>query len=406
MTISSKNKIDIVILKKIVWMFLISLLCSPLVGQGVGKMDIDKTETESDCEQLLEKAEDIYQKKGYNQNIIDILKEVQDCDNNKDVLFEINLLMAKVYVLLNEEGKADKYYRKVLKYKPTYTPDTKKEPFEFIQYHYSILNLNPPKIQVKEPKLKFKPYDDLMPSPKFSITPYLTTNFTKVQERKVYSIHNETSCQDCYKNAPITIGAGIQFGYYFSKYLEISIGAAYKIRQYNYERPNIRTNSTLDDFQYNLELQESQEWIDIPLQLKYKLGNKNFVPYVYVGVEFNYLKDAKFKFIESSADGEVIKRKTDVELQGGEREDKKEMRHQPNYSILVGKGLDIRVLKKHFINFDVQYGFMPKSIVNIENRYANNVLLYEYGHVDNLFWMHNISVSVGFKMAFYTIHKF
>jgi hypothetical protein len=48
---------------------------------------------------------------------------------------------------------------------------------------------------------------------------------------------------------------------------------------------------------------------------------------------------------------------------------------------------------------------MLLNSVNMENRYSNRELVYQFGHVDNDFRIDNFSLSVGFEKSFYKPRK-
>jgi len=164
-----------------------------------------------------------------------------------------------------------------------------------------------------------------------------------------------------------------------------------------------------------LRFQENQYWIDIPLMLRYNITFKGVLPYIYAGVAGNFLL---------SADVAGIERVTEPETTGGgnvtqaalkpilltshvdERtnETMGSLRTMANFSFVAGAGVKIRV-GRNFLFFDFRYTRMFFNNVDLDNRYNNPDLLYQYGHVDNDFRTDNFALTVGFIKAFYKPRK-
>jgi hypothetical protein len=71
---------------------------------------------------------------------------------------------------------------------------------------------------------------------------------------------------------------------------------------------------------------------------------------------------------------------------------------------VAGAGLKFRVGCDFFF-VDFRYTRMFLNNVDLTNRYTNNELVYQYGHIDNDFRMDNFALSIGYTKSFYKPRK-
>jgi hypothetical protein len=182
---------------------------------------------------------------------------------------------------------------------------------------------------------------------------------------------------------------GLSVDILLKKAFQINTGVQFV--QKNYEYSKSMFNYT------NLNLQESQLWIELPLALKYNIGYKNkLVPYVYGGGSAGLFLSSTGKLTRISNTGDNNASGPNVSLTS--------LRNKLNYSAIAGAGLRYK-LGYGYISLDLKYAVGLRDIANSAKRYSNNDLVYFYGYIDSDFKLNNFYVSVGYFKSFYKPKK-
>jgi hypothetical protein len=368
----------------------------------------------SECQYMLDEAKDSYQ-----EGELEDVERITDCANNsksmsREKRIEALQLLTESYLYRDKIGAADKSFRTLLKANPLYVADS------------------------TDPN---NSYDLIYLSRTFSRRPILSmyfgigTNFSLIEQLENYGVDNtsgianhEGYLREIVMGFNGSIGFELPLIYNFSLALDATFGYrtyAFGDSLYMSVNPSNPTGSPISQLPSTkvgvpllysvLKFQENQYWIDIPLMLRYNITFKGLLPYVYAGVAGNFLL---------SADMSGIERTTEPETTGGgdvtqaaiepilltshvnERtnETMGSLRTMLNFSFVAGAGVKVRV-GRNFFFVDFRYTRMFFNNVDLNNRYENPDLLYNYGHVDNDFRTDNFALTVGFIKAFYKPRK-
>lgn len=358
-------------------------------------------------------------KRWYQQGNLGKIENIMNCvDDPKSMSREKRIeayqLITESYLYRDKIGAADNSFKKLLKLKPLYEADT------------------------LDPKVS---YDLIYLSRSYSRRPIFSmnfgagTNFSYIEMLENYGSDNTngTNNHEGYLRE-IKLGFNFNLGFEIQliKNFDLSIEASFAYRNFafgdslfissNNDNP---TNSTISStissevvgdkanpFIYSiLNFEENQFWIDVPLMLRYNITKWDGLhPYIYAGPAANFLLSANLSNIQRTTTAEVSGGGTatpkpengNIILTSNDQQPS--MRNMFNFSLVAGAGIKFRWLS-NFVYFDLRYTRMFFNNVDINNRYANNELLYRYAHVDNDFRNDNFALTVGFIKAFYKPRK-
>ncbi|MGK0388895.1 MAG: hypothetical protein ACI94Y_001628 [Maribacter sp.] len=212
---------------------------------------------------------------------------------------------------------------------------------------------------------------------------------------------------------------------------ELGFDPAYFSLGYKYNENLVHSNNILSDTPNSagssltsiLSFEERQNWVGVPLSLRYHFGAKKrkteytndewdkkkkqkFRFNLFTGIEADFLIDASFKnMVRTLADNpNQSVQDESINLLFDSGEDSPQLRNRNNMSLFFGAGVS-RNIKKWRIGMDFRMGWMIANQVKIANRYANNDLLYLYGHVDNDFSLSDFSISLSFQRSVFNPKK-
>lgn len=186
--------------------------------------------------------------------------------------------------------------------------------------------------------------------------------------------------------------------------IEVGVGVQYRIATYNVEGSFIPDNPTLLSY----EIANQSSMVRVPVLGRYNFNydkkneeglrvNKMF--YVFGGASLDLITGAKY--VGSSRSGGTAF--TLVDEEGINSLSEFDQVATTNVSIFGGAGIKIRVgrEKVDFLSFEVRYDNALFNYINPENRYANQKVNYDIGHVEDDLTINTISVSVGYTRSFY-----
>ncbi|MFL5728867.1 MAG: porin family protein [Cytophagaceae bacterium] len=311
------------------------------------------------CSQTLKKAQKEYDE-GRLTEVPGVLESCLKGGFTRDQQLQAYRLLILTYLFTDEPELAEQNLLNLLKEDPEYKINPGVDPAEFVTL-----------------------YNTYNTSAVISIGLTGGANQTRPHLMRTFSTDNS------HNKATYTPHVGFQGGLsadiLIKKAFQVTTG--FQIAQKNYEYSNSMFNYT------NLNLKESQLWMEMPLALKYNFGyKKKLVPYIYGGAVGGLFLSSSGKLTRISNTGDNNASGPNVSLTS--------LRNKINYSALAGAGLKYK-LGYGYISLDIKYTVGLKDIANANKRYSNDDLVYFYGYIDSDFKLNNFYVSVGYFKSFY-----
>jgi len=320
---------------------------------------------ENRCVQLLRDAE-----KTYEAGRIDVIEGMLSPCIEKDGFSKFEKLQAYRLIILsklfdNRDEEANTYFLELIKTDPEYQPNPVTDPSEFIDL-----------------------FNSYRTTPIYALGFKVGMNLTKPSSYVPYGVNDTEGNTGSYK-AFMNVQFGFNADVYLSKKFTLGADLLFSIKKYQYE-------NTLLDFS-ELTVKETQMWLELPIVLKYTMGQKKLRYYLQAG-------GAVSMILNSTAD---ITRK-DVNTQSnqaiGPNVDTRDLRNMFNYSLVAGGGLRYKAGYGYLV-LDVKYMHGLNNISNSDNKYNNSDLVYKYGYIDNNFTLNSLMFSVGYYKTFYKPKK-
>ncbi|QSE96725.1 porin family protein [Fulvivirga lutea] len=323
-----------------------------------------------DCTNTLEQARTNFER-GHLYSIPAILKPCLDNGFNKVQKIESYLILTRTYLLIDDPISAEDSYLKLLRLDPEYTVDPENDPVD-------IVYLN----------------EKFTTTPIFILYARGGLNFTNASSIVNFGVDNTEQSQEEYSmGAGFNLGGGAELN--LSNHLSLGLELNYSNRRYNYK--NTLFNGDAQD------MLEIQSMLNVPIFLKYRMKFNDWHPYVYAGYSFNYLIGARaeleLKDLVISGEGD----RSEISVTGPE-ENLIDLRNRVNHNILGGIGVRYRI-GYNYLFLDARYSWGMNNIVDENNQYSNQSLLYKYGMVDDYKRLTNIEVTAGYIWPLYKPRK-
>jgi outer membrane protein W len=321
----------------------------------------------SDCEATLTLAAAEFEA-GRFVGLPGILKSCLDKGFSTEQKVRAYLLLTQAYLILDDPASAENSYLQLLKADPEFVADASREP---IDVYYL--------------------------SKKFTSTAIFTPHFhagaNTSLPRIIYGLNTSSGVNQLKVDRTLKIGfqAGGDVDWNIDEKWSLSIGAAYS-------RKSFKTVYNDNNQGYQGTFVEKQDWIDIPLILKYSRDSGRFRPFVYAGLSANLLLNAKL-----SPDGKDYFISEPINQQVSQAPDQSItfMRNFFNRSIVLGGGYKYKV-GKNFFYFDVRY---MAGLNNIAKNGQFNPLLVQFEYQSDFFRLDNLSISIGYVKPLYDPRK-
>lgn len=300
-----------------------------------------------------------------------VLADLTECfpsiqDINKIEAYRL-LILSHLYS--NNRSEADRLMKELLAKYPAYVPSEKDPPELWAVFH------------------------------DFKVSPYLAlgikagANFSVPTLTKTFTLDNFPSTEGRY-STNLSYALSLFISRPFSEKIEVFTQPSILNTRINYEGVAFGYATTT--------IVESQNLVQIPLAIKFNLGNrsdftkvrKKLNPYVYIGGGVNFLTSSSIKAERTDNLSETSRQVEEVEL------DITNLREPITYMILGGLGLEYRIGKNH-VSLDLNYQYALNNQVNIENRYTDKVLLFDYGYLDSDVNINRFLVSIGYTYSLY-----
>jgi opacity protein-like surface antigen len=196
--------------------------------------------------------------------------------------------------------------------------------------------------------------------------------------------------------------AGFNFGlgveYHYDENISAALEGDFLITAYEYNQSGIFGRD-------NISVLDRQNWVRLPLMLRFADAVGKYRPYGYVGYSFDLLLADRGTITYSD------KNFTDGRVIPDERESPvinfKPKRNFLNSSFIVGGGVKYKLgLEYAFV--DLRYSMGMTNLVKVENTIERNSPedpAFTWGYVDNLFRLNNLSLTVGYIHPLYKPRK-
>lgn len=198
---------------------------------------------------------------------------------------------------------------------------------------------------------------------------------------------------------------GIQVDWQASRALSLAATVGYTRRSTQY-RDTLQLGEP-----FELKFQEHQQWLDASMQVNWQLGrSKIWVPYIYAGAAYHRLFQSNFSNMTrayAELDPQLDLATPDPDGITS-TQSLAEVRHLNNYSLLAGAGVRWRVMGKHFLQVQAQYGRMIAPIKRVEARYAaphSDLWNYHYGYVNDDIRYNLFTLQVGYAYSIYRLQR-
>ncbi|MEM6523536.1 MAG: outer membrane beta-barrel protein [Bacteroidota bacterium] len=325
---------------------------------------------QSGCLETLAKAQESFDA-GRLYGISSLLKPCLDNGFNKSQRIQAYWLLTRTYLFIDDPISAEDSYLKLLRLDPEYKIDVENDPIDMVYL-----------------SKKFKT------TPIFVLFGKLGFNTTGTSVIQNFGTDNTDLTAESYSNdIGFQIGGGVEWN--VSDTWSVGVGVDLVSRGYTY------TNSIFefDDQQFI----EDQTSFDIPIYVKYRRKINKFIPYVYAGFtqHLMFSADAEVSLTDRASGSNENLSAFPVT---GPSENLDDVRQTSNQSIIFGLGSTYRI-KYNYIFLDVRYLYGLNNIVDVDNQYSNNRLLYTYAFVDDDKRLNSLAVNVGFMLPLYKPRK-
>ncbi|MCX6350878.1 MAG: porin family protein [Bacteroidetes bacterium] len=310
---------------------------------------------QDNCANSVINAEALYQKGSFQ----DAINEITPCSQstkNKTILWQSYKLLTLCYLYLDDKIQARKYAVKMMEINPAYQPSVLKDPAEFVTLVKTINVI-----------------------PKFALGVSISNGFcyTSVDVIQQYNVADNTKTY----HSGIGNYFGTNISYSLSQNLLIESGLFSSLKKYS-------ITYSVNDFDVNIT--QRLTYLEVPLVVKYTLGNRRFTPYFSAGLIAGYLLNAETDF-------------TSVYTPTAEKfktlyYPAQENRTPLNFGAVAGIGLNYKINYKPLKgNFSIGY-YYQKGINNLflNNRYQLRSTLYNYYYMDDDFRINNSVFAIGY----------
>ncbi len=283
-------------------------------------------------------------------------------------------LLTQTYLFLDDPISAEDSYLKLLKKDPLYEVNEELDPVDVVYLSEKFTT-----------------------RPRFVLGTQFGINTTLVDVIHPYSLTPQQGKVDY--AGKIGVHGGVSLEYVLNSNLSAGIEMNVMQRRYEYSKSLFNV-----DFQ---EFTETQTLVDVPVLVRYRFNAGFITPFVYGGIGLHYLLSAngqavlfdRFQTIQSGLEGGFSEFQVD-----GPAVNMMDQRKSLTYSFVAGAGILIPV-KYNFIKVDLRLIQGMKNVVNENNHYGNNELIFRYAYIDDFKRLNNFLLNVGFVKPLYKPRK-
>ncbi len=299
-----------------------------------------------------------------------LLKSCLDNGFNKTERIQAYWILTRTYLFIDDPISAEESYLKLLRLDPEFEVDEESDPIEMAYL-----------------------------SKKFTTTPIFVLfgkvgfNSTRPEVIQNFGADNTIFSNESYTGEfSYQVGFGVEMN--ISNHWSLAMETDLVGRRYTYQN----TIFQFDDQTF----QENQLNLEVPIYVRYRMQYGKVFPFVYAGYTQHFLlnAEAEISLIDRASNNESLSEFPVT----GPSEDLNDLRRSTNRSIIFGLGARYR-LKYDYIFVDLRYQVGLTNIIDIDNQYANDRLLYTYGYVDDDKRLNTVSFSVGYVKPLYKPRK-
>lgn len=318
--------------------------------------------SQATCSEKLKKAEELYEA-GQINKVAELVEGCLQNGFNKAERVRAYRLLAMCNLYYNEDEKAIEAMSKLLKDNPEYEIKPT-DPTEFVNLHQS-----------------FRTTPVLIMGPKFGLgflNLYDLRNYNDIQSLPPDGIYQP--------NNSLYLGLSMEALVYQS--LSVGVECFFSQRLYSYEH-------TVLDYA-NVLMREDIKTVDMPVFLQWNFRQKDFSPYLNLGVSFSYLLGSNADFERTDSYGNQYREPLTSSM------DIKNSRNPFNYALTAGVGFRWKnVLWWGYLCFDLRYSRNMINHVETTNRAVNQEITYSLFTTDNAFKFEDVQLMIGYKFPIY-----
>ncbi|WKZ61457.1 MAG: outer membrane beta-barrel protein [Cyclobacteriaceae bacterium] len=322
-----------------------------------------------DCEQTLSLATEEFNA-GRFYGIPALLKPCIDRGFGREQRQRAYLLLAQTYLILDDPISAENSYLEILRANPEFEADTALHPIDLVYL-----------------SKKFTA------DPIFSLFLKLGGNTSPVRVIHTINPWGSEISNDYKLRLGVQVGGGVDWNIT----RELALTAEFNALTASYRKNQIRASG--DEFLYV----GNQFWFMTPISVRFSDTKGNLRPYGYGGFALQWLVSER---------GRVTSIKTDIINEGTPQSNTREspaltmtdFRNKVNYSFFVGGGVRYK-RGLDYVFADVRYSFGLSNIVVPTSTYGQQTPAIEFGHVDDLFRIDNLALSIGYVRPLYKPRK-
>jgi hypothetical protein len=324
-----------------------------------------------ECEQTLNQATTEFEA-GRFYSLPAILKPCLDHGFSKEQRVRAYLLLTQAYLVLNDPISAEASYLQLLTADPEYVANPVRDP---VDVYYL--------------------------SKKFTTTPVFTPSFLAginfTRPNTIYATNTSATPTNYQSSYKLGYQLGATLDWNLNEHWSIGLGLGYARRLFKSDY----SNSYSGDLK---SFVEKQDWVDVPLYLKYSFDSGTVRPFAYVGIAANFLVNASLASEATDLNSPVpgvrqVSQGPDVAISY--------KRNFFNRSIVAGGGIKYKI-GKNFLVVDVRYlaglNNVSKNIYTDSNGQLDK-LLTNYQYASDLFRLDNLALNVGFIKPIYDPRK-
>lgn len=345
-------------------------------------------QNDTECEQSLTQAQDEFNA-GHFYGLPAILKDCLPKFSTEQSV-RAYLLLSQAYLLIDDPIAAEDSYMKLLTADPEYVADVSKDPIDIFYL-----------------------------SKKFTTTPIFTPHFRLGGNTSIYRFIHEINTF----STPVNVQHSLKFAFQAGGGIDWNINENISLcSEVSYSRKVFGINYNGIFEQDNLSYTEKQNWIDVPLYVKYADDEGRVRPFGYLGYSLNILfrptaelrntnKTIKPEEGQVLTPGSEIRTTISEEQTTGPDVEMGYQRKSFNRSFVVGGGIRYKV-GKNFVFADVRYlagltnltkpgaNFYESDKIASNDRTLAETAT-ENAFVSDYFRLDNLSVSLGYVIPIY-----
>ena len=293
-------------------------------------------QNDTECEQSLTIAQDEFNA-GHFYGLPSILK---DCLSKFSTEQSVRayMLLAQSYLLIDDPIAAEDSYLKLLRADPEYVADVSKDPIDIFYL-----------------------------SKKFTTTPIFTPHFNVGVNTSIYRlIHDVNTFSE-----PVAVQHNLKFSFQAGGGIDWNINENLSLcSEVNFSRKIFGINYSGNFKQDNLSYTEKQNWVDVPLYVKYADAEGKVRPFGYAGYALNILfsPSAELRYTNKTTDIKDGQESSSDAVTPGPDIKLGYKRNKFNQSLVMGGGFRYKI-SKDFVFVDVRYMAGFTNLTNKETNY-------------------------------------